>query len=168
MKRHKLPTPTVISPPVLRVPFFCFFLHFVFPPYSLSIEPSPPAHLSPRLDGGDRGSLHLHLDGGEPREGIGNSSRTGTDATRWWKRTTVIISAPHPVPRTDRESIMLQSGSNQQHNKRGTWTEAHNFPFPGHGDPRHGKARASDWTAFCNPALMLKEPWALVIQIVTR
>lgn len=42
------------------------------------------------------------------------------------------------------------------------------FSFPGHADPRHGKARASDWTAFCNPALTLKEPRALVIQIVTR
>lgn len=63
---------------------------------------------------------------------------------------------------------MLQSGSNQQHNKRGTWTEAHNFLLPGHADPCEGKARASDWTALCNPALTLKEPRALVIQIVTR
>lgn len=160
VKRHKLPVPTVISPLVCRVPFFVFS-SLCFPSLltvDRTVATRPPVSPS-------RWGRPWHF---APREGIGNSSRTGTDAARWWKCTTVIISAPHSMPRTHTESIMLQSGSNQQHNKRGTWTEAHNFPFPGHADPCEGKARASDWTAFCNPALTLKEPRALVIQIMTR
>lgn len=68
------------------------------------------------------------------------------------------------MARTNRESILPQMG---RHSKWVHGRRAHNSPFLGHADQHEGKAGRVIGLPFVIQ-LMLKELWALVIQIVTR